>query len=113
MPKKVLIVEDHPLMMAALGKVARDLGAKVGYAKTIAEAEQHLADEQYDIIVWDGYLGQESTLSLIKQTAKRFKGPMIANSSDFSMAKAQMQFGCTDYPREGDAFDLLKKLIEK
>lgn len=87
--KKVLIVDDHPLVRAGLKALLADAGFEVvGEAGTAAEAEQLMAGVSPDLVIWDWALpdgGEEGLSRFLKRypgievlVVSAFLGPELA-----------------------------------
>ena len=74
MSLKVFIVEDHPLMRQTLSDfIQSNPNLEVaGLAKTEAEALQHLAEVEVDVVLIDIQLAETNGLHLVEQLRARY-----------------------------------------
>lgn len=69
---RVLIVDDSKPFLAAARLLLEREGLTVGgVASTSADARQKVANERFDVILVDVFLGDESGFELVRQLAQR------------------------------------------
>ena len=68
--KRILVVEDDPLMQETLARILRDQRYAVELAIGVADAERRLAAERYDLVIADWKL-PDGDGSLVADWAKQ------------------------------------------
>ena len=117
---KILIVEDRPSVVQLYSSLIpnRIKGAEILHATTLAQAAGLFGKNSKEIeaVVMDGCLeGNGTTLDTLELTKlireSGFKGPMIANSSDWNNRQL-LKAGCDhETIGKGDVPDFLKALL--
>jgi DNA-binding NarL/FixJ family response regulator len=68
LPGKILLVDDHPLVLSGLGEMLRARGSLVATARTLEDAARLLEEEdRFDLLLLDINLGRESGLTLLER----------------------------------------------
>lgn len=94
----LLIVEDDVNYRREIQRnlLERRPDIKVLFATYLHEVPDLLSGNHVDLIVWDERLPDgRATNRAIPETAKTFRGPMIANSDLEASRRLQLQVGCT------------------
>src|SRR5580700_3859508 len=116
--KILLLVEDNPGDARLLREMFTDQGShntELTHVVCMQDAERHLAERAYDIILLDLGLPDAQGLSAIRRTraaAPRIPLVVITGSDDESLATQALQEGAQDYLVKGqiDARGLLRAL---
>lgn len=117
MSKKVLMIEDFPVMQ----KFYKDALEKAGYELTIAsdgrQALERVAAEVYDVILLDMLLPSINGIEFLEQYQNRPRATRIIILSDFSepsRIERARELGVDDYLIKSDfpPSELVKKLAE-
>jgi DNA-binding NarL/FixJ family response regulator len=75
---RILVVDDHPLVLAGVAEVLQQRGYEIAKAKSPAEALALLeAGERFDAALLDINLGQESGLALLEVPARKLADRVI------------------------------------
>ena len=65
-PARILLVDDHPLVLSGLQELLRARGAQVATARRVEDAARLIEqDERFDLLLLDLNLGRESGLDLL------------------------------------------------
>jgi DNA-binding NarL/FixJ family response regulator len=71
MKPSMLIVDDHPLLLAGLREaLAEDY--RIEYASSAPIAEMMLASDRFDIVLFDFYLGQQTSVDLMRIVREKY-----------------------------------------
>lgn len=91
---KILIVEDEGIIRSALRRLLERNGFQITEAGTVPEARQHLAEQEFDLIISDLRLPGEAGTELINQAT-----PVLIMTSYASLRSAvdAMKQGAVDY----------------
>ncbi len=116
--KILLLVEDNPGDARLLREMFSDQGSdntELTHVASMQDAERHLAERAYDIILLDLGLPDAQGLAAIQRTraaAPRIPLVVITGSDDESLATLALQEGAQDYLVKGqiDARGLLRAL---
>lgn len=66
-PKRVLFVDDHPLVLSSLSEMLRARGCDVVTAKRLDDAEKLIRDsDTFDLVLLDINLGKDNGLTLLE-----------------------------------------------
>jgi two-component system, NarL family, nitrate/nitrite response regulator NarL len=75
---KVLLVDDHPMIGAALDMLLRDTGYElVGRARTAAEANSQMSRLKPDLLLLDVHLPDSSGLDVLQRLTRGRKRPKV------------------------------------
>jgi DNA-binding NarL/FixJ family response regulator len=67
LPGRILLVDDHPLVLSGLGELLRGRGSHVATARRLEDATRLIEKEaRFDLLLLDINLGRESGLSLLE-----------------------------------------------
>lgn len=97
--KKILIVEDDPLLNNTLAYNLNEMDREIVSAFTIEEAENHLAESTFDLAILDVNLPDGSGLDLCKQIKYMSDTPVIfltVNDLESDMIRGY-EVGADDY----------------
>ena len=86
---KVLLIDDHPLIVAALQSVIKGLGENVTVdaADSGRAARDTLrADANYDLVLLDLHLGDADGFDLLGEFRSRFGQPFLITAADCNPA---------------------------
>ena len=82
---KVLLIDDHPLILAALQSVIQGLGSEVtvvGVASARAAREMLLADAGFDLVLLDLHLGDANGFDVLAELRKTYPAlPVVVVSA--------------------------------
>lgn len=100
--RQILLVDDEPIVREPVAVTLRLQGFSVHVASGMAEAEQRLAANYYDLVLLDIDMPDRSGLDLlcwIKSDARIRSIPviMLTNSADLSVARMALDLGARDY----------------
>lgn len=77
-PARILVIDDHPLVLAGIADVLQQCGYGVAKARNVAEARALLrSGERFDAALLDINLGQESGLELLEGTHAKLADRVI------------------------------------
>lgn len=112
----ILIVEDDVNYRRDVQRalLERKPDLNVLFSTYLYEVPGLLAGNHVDLIVWDEKLpdGRASNRA-IPETAKTFKGPMIANSDMETSRQLQLQTGCTHTKGATGLVSLILELLKE
>jgi len=99
-PGVVLVVDDEPLMLRALGRILREDGHRLVLAESLEAAEAALADPELDVALLDVMLGAASgldLLDLIKRERPEVECLVMTGHASIESAVRCMRRGAFDY----------------
>jgi two-component system response regulator HydG len=99
-PGVVLVVDDEPLMLRALGRILREDGHRLVLAESPEAAEAALADPDLDVALLDVMLGASSGLDLldrIKRERPEVECLVMTGHASIESAVRCMRRGAFDY----------------
>lgn len=83
--KKILIVDDEPLLQEVLGEELKYHGAEIAYASCTSEALNRLANEDFRIVISDIRMpGEDGVVLLDKIKSVSVENPIVVLISGFS-----------------------------
>ena len=71
----ILLADDEEKILKRLGRALRDEGHEVVEATTIREAQRHLAERSFDLLVVDNLMPGMTGLELIRELSQRCRRP--------------------------------------
>jgi two-component system response regulator HydG len=99
-PGFVLVVDDEPLLLRALGRILREDGHRLAFAERPEAAEQALADPDLDVVLVDLVIGAASGLDLldaVKRDRPEVEVVMMTGHASIENAVRCMRRGAFDY----------------
>jgi DNA-binding response OmpR family regulator len=99
MPGKVLLVDDDPVILHALGRLLAREGYHTTRVTTLGEARQALADESYDLMLLDVMLPGGDGFTFCRQIRVEHRLPIVILSACDSVADRVigLEVGADDY----------------
>lgn len=76
MKPSMLIVDDHPMLLAGLREALAD-DYRIEYASSVPIAEMMLVSDRFDIVLFDFYLGQHTSIELMRLVRQRYAGTRL------------------------------------
>jgi len=89
--KKILLIEDEPLLIELYNKKLKETGARVLSVKSAEEAKRILAKEKIDLIILDILLPRKDGISFLKEIRKEGKKTPVIILSNLEDKKLQQQ----------------------
>jgi two-component system, NtrC family, response regulator AtoC len=116
MQKKVLIVDDDPLVALGLEKVVSKEGFETATASTGAKALQKIEEDPPDVVLLDIKLPDSldglALLEIIKQACPEITVIMISGQAQFRSAVDAMKAGASDYLEKPVDLNRLKTILQ-
>ncbi|HEY4266496.1 MAG TPA: response regulator transcription factor [Micropepsaceae bacterium] len=95
----ILLVDDDSEIRAELGAYLGAHGFKIASAANSAEAERHMAEKAFDIILLDLWLGSENGFDVLRRLRQRGQTPciMITAQDEVTDKIVGLELGADDY----------------
>ena len=114
--KRVLFVDDHPLILSALAENLGELGCHVVTAKRLADAIELIGNEEkFDVVLLDINLGKENGLDLLEHPPAKLPERVILLSGATEQEWVMQGFalGATGFiPKNVELDEVLTALAE-
>jgi len=111
---RVLIVEDDPLIADLLAGVPEALGATVARAETLGQAERLWRELTPDVLIVDGWLGDQSSADWVALClTERPYVPIVLTTADLSMRPEGVGWVLEKPFEPSDASSLLRAVLNE
>ena len=113
---KVLVVDDEPIVCLSCEKVLASEGHKVQSAKSGEEALQKLDSNEYDLVITDLKIPDQSGLSLLENIKSYHPATdvvMITGFPSVETAREAMKLGASDYVPKPLTPDMILNLVSQ
>jgi two-component system invasion response regulator UvrY len=114
--KKILIVDDHEVVRTGVMRIAAAPGTAFGEASSRSEALRQVHEEQWDLVVLDLSLGDQSGLDLLKELKQiRPALPVLVLSmhAEEQYARRTFRAGAAGYITKDSPREELAKAIHR
>jgi CheY-like chemotaxis protein len=115
-PRRVLLVDDEPLVLKSVARVVRLLGYHVTLAADGYEALEQLRARPFDVIVSDVAMPEMDGLELLKRAReidRRVQVILATGTPDERDASAALQLGAFKYLVKPVDPELLRRVLEQ
>lgn len=114
---KVLVVEDHPIVVSGCRRLLVEERTDIAVfdAPTLAEARQKLKAQRPDIVIVDVNLPDGSGLDFIRELSRSSQGPKVivfSMSDDPRVAKTAIEYGAKGFVSKIDQPDALLAAVD-